>query len=55
MAVAGVLPRVRRNLERLPDAAGGQHNRFRAKHDEPAALAVVGQLPGDAVTVLKGE
>ena len=43
VAVAGVLPRVRRDLVRLADAAGGEDDRLRAEDGPPAALAVVGQ------------
>ena len=41
MAVAGVFPTVARDLVGSPDAAGGEHDRFRAKNFEPAALAIV--------------
>ena len=44
---------LRRDLVRLADAAGGQHDRLRLEEVEPAALAVVGERPGDAVAVLQ--
>ena len=47
VAVAGVLPRVRRHLERLADAAGGEHDGGRVEQDEPAALAPVAERAGD--------
>ena len=50
--VAGVLPRVRRHLVRLADAAGGQHHRRRLEQDEVAALAPVAERAGDRVAVL---
>ena len=53
VAVAGVLPRVRRDLVRLADAAGREDDRLRLEDGEPAALAVVGERPGDAVAVLE--
>ena len=53
VAVAGVLPRVARDLVRLADAAGGQNDGLGLEDDEPAALAVVAERPGDAVAVLE--
>ena len=47
VAVAGVLPGVRRHLERLADAAGGQHHRGRLEQDELAGLAPVAERAGD--------
>ena len=51
--VAGVLPRVRRDLVRLADAAGRENDRLRAEHGPPAALAVVGERARDPVAVLQ--
>ena len=52
VAVAGVLPGVRGDLERLADTAGGQHHRGGLEQDEPAAFAPVAERPGDRVAVL---
>ena len=52
VAVAGVLPRVRRHLERLADAAGGEHDGRRLEQDEAAGLAPVAERAGDPVAVL---
>ena len=43
MAVACVLPTVARDLVRAPDAARGEHDRFRPEQLEPAALPFVGE------------
>ncbi len=52
MPVAGVLPGVRRHLEGLADAAGGQHHGRRLEEDELAGLAPVAEGSGDRVAVL---
>ena len=41
--VAGVLPGVRRHLEGLADAAGGQNHRGCLQDEEPAGLALVAE------------
>ena len=48
VSVAGVLPRVGRDLERLADAAGGQDHGRRAEQHEPSGLAPVPECAGDA-------
>ena len=53
LAVAGVLPGVRRDLVRLAEAAGGEHERLRAEDDEAPGLAPVADRAGDAVAVLE--
>jgi hypothetical protein len=45
--VAGVLPRVRGDLERLADPAGGQDHRGRLEQHEPAGLPDVAERAGD--------
>ena len=50
--VAGVLPGVGRDLERLADAAGGQHHRGRLEQHEPAGVPEVAERPGDPLPVL---
>ena len=52
MPVAGVLPRVRRHLVGLADAAGGQHHRRRLEEDEVAALAPVAECARNPVAIL---
>ena len=47
VTVAGVLPRVGRDLERLADPAGRKHHGRRAEQHEPAALAVVAERAAD--------
>ena len=51
VAVPGVLPGVRRDLERLADAAAGEHHRLGAEHDEAAVLAPVGKRTNDTAAV----
>ena len=53
VAVAGVLPGVRGDLEGLADAAGGEDDRRRLEDDEPAGLAPVAEGAGDRVAVLE--
>ncbi|CAM5559353.1 hypothetical protein STENM36S_03525 [Streptomyces tendae] len=53
VTVAGVLPRVRRHLERLADAAGGDHHRGRLQHEEAAALALVAEDARDLAALLE--
>ena len=45
MAVSGAFPTVARDLVGSADAAGGQHDRFRAKNLESSALAIVAKRP----------
>jgi len=47
VAVAGVLPGVGRDLERLADAAGGEHHRGGLEQHELAVLAPVAERAGD--------
>ena len=47
VAVAGVLPRVGRDLVGLADAAGGQHHRGRLEQHEPAGVPEVPEGSGD--------
>ena len=49
VAVAGVLPRVRGDLEGLADAAGRQHHGRRLERHEAAGLAPVAEGAGDLV------
>ena len=53
VAVAGVLPGVRRDLVALADAAGGQHDRGRVEADEGAAAAVVAEAARDLAVRLE--
>src|SRR3954447_25014210 len=53
MTVAGVLPGVGRDLERLADAAGREHDRRRGEADERPRLAPVSERTGDAVPILE--
>ena len=50
--VAGVLPGVGRDLERLADAAGGQHHRGRLEQHEPPGVPEVPERAGDPIAVL---
>src|SRR5205823_354113 len=52
MAVASVFPAVAGDLERLADAAGGEHDRLGLEQDEAAPFARVGKRAGNAVAVL---
>ena len=49
--VPGVLPGVGRDLERLPDAAGGEHHRRRLEQDESSRITEISERPGDAPPV----
>ena len=51
VAVPGALPAVARHFVRAPDAAGGQNDRFRGKHVEAAALAIVDKGAGRSTAV----
>ena len=53
VAVAGALPRVRRDPPALPGAAGGEHDRRRREDDELAGRAPVAERAADAVAVLE--
>ncbi len=53
MPVAGVLPAVRRDLERPADAARRQHDRLGAEQDETTEFALVGEGPADPLAVLQ--
>src|ERR1041385_4860709 len=53
VSVAGILPTVRRDLERAADAARRQHNRFRFEQTKTTALAVVSECARDAIAVLE--
>ena len=53
VAVAGVFPAVARDLVGAADAAGRQHDGFRAKQLEAPALALVSERADDAVAVLE--
>ncbi len=50
-AVARIFPTVAGDLEGAPDAAGGQHHRFRLPEIEPALLAIVAASSGNAVPI----
>ena len=51
VSVAGVLPRVRGDLPRLPDATRGEDDRLRAEEDELAALPPVAERAGDPAVI----
>ncbi len=51
VAVAGVFPRIARDLVRLADAAGRQDDRLRPEDGPAAAFAIVGQRSGNAAAV----
>ena len=51
VAVAGVLPGVRGDLERLADPAGGHDHRGRLEQDEVAAFPVIAERTRDRVAV----
>src|SRR5206468_9488234 len=53
VAVAGVLPGVGRDLPRLADAAGGEHDGLGFEEDELAGIAPVAEGPAHAVAVLQ--
>jgi hypothetical protein len=53
VAVAGVLPRVARDLERLADAAGREDHGGRLERGEPAVLAEVAEDAGHRLPVLQ--
>ena len=53
MPVAGVFPTVARDLVGLADSAGREHDRFRAKNFESAALAIVAERADDAVAIFQ--
>ena len=53
LAVARVLPAVRRDLERATDAARAEHDGLRLEDTETTALAIVGERAGDAIAVLE--
>ena len=57
VAVARVLPRVRGDLERLADAAGGEHHGLSLEEHKVAAGTPVGQHPRNAavLTLARGE
>ena len=50
--IAGVLPRVRRDLPRFSDAAGREHDGLRAEGDELAGLPPVADRAGHALAVV---
>jgi hypothetical protein len=52
-AITGALPRVRRDLPRFPDAAGGDDHGFGFEGDEPARFAPVAERAADAIAVLQ--
>ena len=51
VSVAGVLPRIRGDLPRLPDATRGEDDRLRAEEDELAALPPVAERAGDPAVI----
>ena len=53
LAVAGVFPRVRRDLPRLADTARGEHDGLGLEEDELAGVAPVAEGAADAVALLQ--
>ena len=53
LAVAGVFPTVAGDLVGAPDAAGGQHDRFRLEQTEPPALTIVTERAHHAVAIFQ--
>ena len=53
MSITGAIPTVARDLIRLANSACGEHDRFRSKNFEPAALAIIAECANDPFPVLQ--